>query len=65
LHTKSQSIINSLSALDEFKNIVESSNFNSEVILDILRKLKFERKDKAIYNAFITWLWASLPNKNE
>ena len=65
LHTKSQSIINSLSALDEFKNIVESSNFNSEVILDILRELKFERKDKAIYNAFMTWLWASLPNKNQ
>ncbi|MFN6517224.1 MAG: ADP-ribosylglycohydrolase family protein [Nostoc sp. CreGUA01] len=64
IHTKGQSLINSLPALDEFKNHVENSNFNSEVVLDILRELKFKRKDKAIYNAFTTWLWASLPNKN-
>ena len=65
LHTKSQSIINSLSALDEFKNIIKSNNFDAEVILDILRELKFKRKDKAIYNAFTTWLWASLPDEKE
>jgi hypothetical protein len=56
-------VINSLTVLDEFKTIVENNNFAPEVIVSILRELKFERKNRAIYNAFTTWLWTALPQR--
>jgi len=58
-------IVNYLPVLDEFKDSVEKSNFDSEVIVNILKHIKFERKDRAIYNAFSTWLWATLPSSTE
>lgn len=58
-----QLVVSSLPVLNEFKTRVEKSNFDSEVIVNILRELKFERKNRAIYNAFATWIWTALPQR--
>ncbi|MEZ4712116.1 MAG: ADP-ribosylglycohydrolase family protein [Caldilineaceae bacterium] len=58
---RQESVVSSLAVLDEFKNALEESNFNTEVLMDTIRNIKFSKKDRAIYNAFMTWLWSALP----
>ena len=59
--TNEQTIVASLAVLDQFKNQIESSNFDPVVIMKVIQKIKFEKHDRAIYNAFTTWLWGALP----
>jgi ADP-ribosylglycohydrolase len=63
--SQEESIVSSLPALEEFKTQVESSNFDAEVILKIIKQIKFEKKNRAIYSAFTTWLWSALPSSGK
>ncbi len=67
VHTKDiayegdQSASNLLSTLDDYKEKIERSNFTSDTIVEVLRNIKFNLQNKAIYDALITWLWGALP----
>lgn len=61
-HLSQSKALSALPALDKFKERLEKSNFAPDVLMEIFQEIKFERKDKAIYNAFSTWLWTALPN---
>jgi ADP-ribosylglycohydrolase len=56
-----QSASNLLSTLDGYKEKIERSNFTSDTILEVLRNIKFNLQNKALYDAFTTWLWGALP----
>jgi ADP-ribosylglycohydrolase len=56
-----QAIISSLSVLDQYKTRVEKSGFSPSAILESLHEIKFNKRDRALYNAFSSWLWAALP----
>jgi len=58
-----QSVVSSLAALDGFKTRVEASGFDGQVIAETIRDMKFRLRDKALFNAFSTWLWAAMPDK--
>lgn len=56
-----QSETNLLTILDGYRDKIEQSDFAANSILEVLRNIKFEFQDKALYDAFATWLWGALP----
>ncbi len=60
-----ESVMNSLLALDQYKDRVERSLFRGSVVLDVIRDMKFSKRDKALYNAFSTWLWTAIPTRDD
>lgn len=49
-----------LALLEEAKQYVKESNFNPKAIVDNILEMKFELKDKILFNAFCTWLWTTI-----
>lgn len=63
-NVRQESVVSSLATLDEFKKSLEESMFDDVILAEVIRNIKFVKKDRAIYNAFMTWLWSALPGKD-
>jgi ADP-ribosylglycohydrolase len=53
--------IEALSVLDQYKEMIISNDFQATTIIDVVREIKHVKKDRALYTAFCTWLWGTIP----
>lgn len=58
---KDLSVAELIGVLDDYKDQIVKNNFSPDTILKVLQSIKFHYRDKALYDAFMTWLWGTLP----